>query len=74
MILKGESVSYNDTVLSNFDMVADLRCFDNTVRADMDMIANLHRVVVEVASIGLVRRSTGYQNNSIRGDVLQTGL
>ena len=55
-------------------MVADLRCFDNTVRADMDMIANLHRIVVEVASIGLVRRSTGYQNNSIRGDVLQTRL
>ena len=72
--MKEKSVSYNDTVLSDFDMVADLRCFDNTVRADMDMIANLHRIVVEVASIGLVRRSTGYQNNSIRGDVLQTGL
>ena len=56
--MKGKSVSYNDTVLSNFDMVADLRCFDNTVRADMDMIANLHRIVVEVASIGLVRWST----------------
>ena len=72
--MKGESVSYNDTVLSNFDMVADLRCFDNTVRADMDMITNLHRIVVKVASIGLVRWSTGYQNNSIRGDVLQTRL
>ena len=72
--MKGESVSYNDTVLANFDMVADLRCFDNTVRADMDMIANLHWIVVEVASIVLVRWSTGYQNNSICGDVLQTGL
>ena len=72
--MKGESVSYNDTVLSNFDMVADLRCFDNTVRADMDMITNLHRIVVKVASIGLVRWSTGYQNNSIRGDVLQIRL
>ena len=72
--MKGESVSYNDTVLSNFDMVADLRCFDNTVRADMDMITNLHRIVVKVASIGLVRWSTGYQNSSIRGDVLQIRL
>jgi len=48
--------TYNHTVLPNLDMVSDRCCFDNGACANMDVISDLHGVVVEVPSIGLVRR------------------
>lgn len=52
-----ESKTYDNAVLPNFNMVSNRRSLDDTSSSDMNMISNLHWVVVEVSSIGLVRRS-----------------
>ena len=47
--------SYNDTVLPNFNMIADLSCFYDRVGTYVDMVANLHRIVVEISTICFIR-------------------
>lgn len=47
--------TYYYAVLSNLDVVSDLGCFDDAVGTNMDMISNLHGVIVEVSAIGFVR-------------------
>ena len=46
----------NDAVLSDLNMVPNRRSFNNTPSADMNMITDLHRIVVEVASVGFIWR------------------
>ena len=49
--------THNYAVLSDLYVVSNRRRFHNGVRADVNKVTNLHRVVVERASVGLVRRS-----------------
>lgn len=48
--------TYNDAVLPNFDMVPNGRGLYNGIRTYMHMVSYLHGVIIEVPSIGLVRR------------------
>ncbi len=48
--------SYNDTILPDFDMISNGSCFDDAVGANMDIIANLHWIVVERAPVRFIRR------------------
>jgi hypothetical protein len=43
--------SYNNTVLPNFNMVADLSSFYDRVGTYVNMVANLHWIVVEISAI-----------------------
>jgi hypothetical protein len=54
---KLRKVAHNHAVLSDFNVVANSRRFDNGVGANVDKVANLHRIVVECTTISLVRRS-----------------
>jgi hypothetical protein len=54
---KLRKVAHNHAVLSDFNVVANSRRFDNGVGADVDKVANFHRIVVECTTISLVRRS-----------------
>lgn len=47
-------MTYDDAVLSDFDVASDSSCFNDAVRTDVDVVAYLHGVVVEVASVCLV--------------------
>ena len=49
----------DNTILADLDVVADGGGLDDGARADMNVVADLHGVVVEVATIGLVRWSLG---------------
>lgn len=51
------SKSYNNTILSYFHMTANSGSFDDGICADMDIISYLHRIVIEISTIGFVRRS-----------------
>ena len=53
-----QGCTHNDTVLPNLDMVPDGCCLDYRVRSDVDMVSYFHGVVVEVATIGLIRWSS----------------
>lgn len=46
--------AHDDTVLANLDMVSYSCSFDNCICANMNMISNLHGIVIEVAAVGLV--------------------
>ena len=48
--------TYNDTVLPNLYVVSDSRRLDDGVRANVDMVPNLHGVVVEVPSVCFIWR------------------
>ena len=47
--------THDDTIFAYFDAVADSGCFDNASGSDMDEISYFHGIVVEIASISLVR-------------------
>jgi hypothetical protein len=49
--------THNHTVLPNLYIVSNSCCFHYRPCANMDVIANLHRIVVEIPSISLVRWS-----------------
>ena len=51
----GGKTAYDDAVLPNFYVVSDGRCLNHRVRANMNMVSYLHGIIVEVATIGLVR-------------------
>ena len=51
------TATYDDTVLPNFNMVANLSCFHNGVGANVNMVTDFHWVIVEVSSICLVWRA-----------------
>ena len=46
--------SYDDTVLPNFNMVADLSGFYYRVGTYVDMVADLHWIVVEISTIRFI--------------------
>jgi hypothetical protein len=50
-----EGWAHNYTVLPYLDVVSDGCCFHHGARANMNVVANLHRIVVEVATVGLIR-------------------
>jgi hypothetical protein len=52
-----DGTAYNDTVLSYLDVIPDGGGFNDGTCPDVDVITNLHRVVIEVSTIGLVWRS-----------------
>ena len=52
-----ERIADNDAVLPNLDVVPDSSGFYDRVGTNMDVVAYLHRVVVEVASVRLVGRA-----------------
>jgi hypothetical protein len=52
------AATHDDTVLSDINVISDRRCFYYRPGADVDVIANLHGIVVEVASIGFIGRSS----------------
>jgi hypothetical protein len=51
------SVMDNDTVFPYLDMITNRCSFNDRVGTDVDMVANLHRIIVEIATIRLVRGS-----------------
>ena len=44
----------DDAVLSDLDMVPDGGCLDDRIGADVDVVSDLHGIVVEVASVCFV--------------------
>ena len=48
--------SYNNAILPDFDMISDDSCFDDAVSAYMNIITNLHRIVVKSSPVCLIRR------------------
>lgn len=50
-------MTYDDAVLSDFDVASDSGSFNDAVRTDVDVVAYFHGVVVEVTSVCLVRWS-----------------
>jgi hypothetical protein len=51
------SLTDNDTVFPDFDMVSNGRSFYDRVGPNVNVIPYLHRVVVEISAIGFVWRS-----------------
>lgn len=51
--------THNNTVLADLNVVSDGCSLYHASRTYVDMITNLHRVVVEVSAICLVWRSDG---------------
>jgi hypothetical protein len=51
------TVPYNDAVLSDLNMVADSCRFDDGVSANVNEVADLHRIVVKCTTVGLIRWS-----------------
>ena len=49
--------AYDDTVLPNLDVTSNRRGLNDAACANMNMVSNLHRVVIEGSAIGLVRGS-----------------
>jgi hypothetical protein len=66
--------AYNDAVLPNLYMAPDLRRLDDRVCTDMHVVADLHRVVVEVSPVSLVRRPELYGYTSCTYDGLDASL
>lgn len=50
-------IAHDNTVLPNVDVVPNRRCLYDGARAYVDVVADLHRIVVEVPAIRLVWRS-----------------
>lgn len=46
--------TYNNTILPNHNMVPNRRGFDDGVRTDVNIVPNLHWVVIEISAIRLV--------------------
>lgn len=57
IILHTKLETHDDTVLPNLNTVSDSRSFNHTASSDVYKVTDLHRIVVEVALVGLVRRS-----------------
>lgn len=51
----GERI-HDNTILPDFHMVADSRSFYDGIGTDVNIVTNLHRIIVKCATIGLVRR------------------
>ena len=49
--------SHNHAVLPNVNMTPNCSGFYDRISTDMNMIPNLHRIIIEVSSIGLIWRS-----------------
>ena len=43
--------AYDDTVLSNYNMIANGCCFNDRVRPNMNVVSNLHRIIIEISAI-----------------------
>jgi hypothetical protein len=54
---KDANKTYDDAILADLYVITYRSSFDNTTSTDMDMIANFHRVIVEIAAVGFVRGS-----------------
>ena len=48
--------TYDNAILSYLDMTSDLCGFHHRIRANMNMVTDFHRVIVEVPAVCLVRR------------------
>ena len=46
--------THNDTVLPDLDVVPDGGCLHDGIGADVDVVSDLHGIVVEVAAVCLV--------------------
>lgn len=47
--------AYNDTILANLDAVPNRCGLDDSIRTNVNKIADLHRVVIKVSFVRLVR-------------------
>ena len=54
--MEGETDTHYDAILPDLDMVPNGRRFHNGIRTNVYMVADLHRIIVEVSPICLVRR------------------
>jgi hypothetical protein len=53
--VRGERI-HDNTILSDLHVVANSSRFYDGIGTDVNIVTNLHRVIVKCASIGLVRR------------------
>lgn len=57
----------NKAILADFNMVSDSGCLDHAPSANMNMVAYLHGIVVEVSSISFIRWSEQTSRTQISG-------
>lgn len=62
--MRSGSLTDDDAVFAYLDVVPDSGCFDDGVRANVNVVSDLHWVVIEVSSVCLVRWSIKYQVSS----------
>jgi hypothetical protein len=43
--------THDDTVLADLDVISDGGCLDNRVGSDVDIVSDLHRIVVEISAV-----------------------
>lgn len=58
--------TYDDAILADDNMVAYGCSLDDAIRADMDVVSDFHRVVVEVTAVGFVWWPGFHEQGDIR--------
>ena len=46
--------THDDTVLADLDVISDCGCLDNRVGSDVDIVSDLHRIVVEISAVSFI--------------------
>lgn len=52
--VSGRSAAYDDAVLSDDNMVPNSRCFNDRVGADMNVVTDLHWIIIEISAVRFV--------------------
>ena len=63
--------AYNDAVLADLDMITDGSCLNDGVSTNVDVISYLHRIVIEVSAVRLVRWPAGKSVSASYPDPVQ---
>jgi len=60
-----ENSAYDDTIFPNLDVIPDGGSLHNSVGTNVNMISDLHGIIIKVATVRLVRWSRNIKDESV---------